>query len=382
MSALHQEVKFEDEICAHLAANGWEYSPNDDLYDRERALVPSDLFDWLEGTQAYQLAKIVKPEASARGQQQARTQLLDRIGQAQATDPMNAGGTLNLLRRPVSHRNAKLSLFQARPAMKLNETTVERYAANRLRVMRQVEYSTKHGGRIDLVLFVNGIPVATIELKTDLTQSLAAGLKQYAHDRNPTGEPLLTFGRGALVHFVVTNEEVHMTTHLDGANTRFLPFNRGRDNCAGNPPIEDASPTAYFWREILDRETWLDLVGRFLHFRFDERTDPIDGKKSFTRSLRFPRYHQWRAVTNLERVVLHEGPGKNYLIQHSAGSGKTDSIAWTAHRMALLHSADGSKVFDGVIVVSDRQVLDGQLQKAVEQLETTAGVFQPITRGA
>lgn len=382
MSALHQEVKFEDEICAHLAAHGWEYSPNDDLYDRERALVPSDLFDWLETTQTDQLAKIVKPEASEAAQQQARTQLLDRIGQVQATEPMNAGGTLNLLRRPMSHRAAKLSLFQSRPATTLNEKTVERYGLNRLRVMRQVEYSTKHGGRIDLILFVNGIPVATIELKTDLTQSLAAGLKQYAHDRNPTGEPLLTFGRGALVHFVVTNEEVHMTTHLDGTNTRFLPFNRGRDNGAGNPPIEDASPTAYFWREILDRDTWLDLVGRFLHFRFDERTDPIDRKKSFTRSLRFPRFHQWRVVTNLERAVLEEGPGDNYLIQHSAGSGKTDSIAWTAHRMAQLHHPDGSKVFDGVIVVSDRQVLDGQLQKAVEQLETTTGVFQPITRGA
>ncbi|WP_136707937.1 type I restriction endonuclease [Agromyces sp. H66] len=379
--SIQHEIAFEDEICAHLEAHGWVYSPNDELYDAERALVASDLFDWLEATQPDQLAKIVKPEASAAVQDQARRQLLDRIGQVLATDPMNGGGTLNVLRRPVSHRNAKLSLFQTRPATSLNATTLERYAANRLRVMRQVEYSTKHGGRIDLALFVNGIPVATIELKTDLTQNLAAGLKQYAHDRIPTGEPLLTFGRGALVHFVVTNEEVHMTTHLDGANTRFLPFNRGRDNGAGNPPMDDTSPTAYFWRDILDRDTWLDLVGRFLHFRFDERTDPIDGKKSFTRSLRFPRYHQWRAVTNLERVVLDEGPGENYLIQHSAGSGKTDSIAWAAHRMAQLHRPDGSKVFDGVIVVSDRQVLDGQLQRAVEQLETTSGVFQPITRG-
>src|SRR5690606_6190646 len=154
----------------------------------------------------------------------------------------------------------------------------------------------KNQNRIDLVLFVNGIPVSTIELKTDLTQNLAAGLKQYAQDRRPEGEPLLAFGRGALVHFVVTNEEVHMTTKLDGPNTRFLPFNRGKNNGAGNAAIPGTSPTAYFWEEILDRDTWLDLVGRFLHYRFEEKIDPIDGKKTYAKSLRFPRYHQWRAV--------------------------------------------------------------------------------------
>ncbi|MGO4103385.1 type I restriction endonuclease subunit R [Leifsonia sp. YAF41] len=379
---IQHEGAFEDEFVEHLAANGWEYSPNDDGYDKARALFPADIFAWLAETQGGELAKIVKPESSVALQDKARTQLLDRIAQAQSTDPMNGGGTLNVLKKPIGQGNARYSLFQARPATMLNPKLGERYAANRLRVMRQVEYSSKNANRIDLVLFVNGLPAASIELKTDLTQSAQAGLKQYAHDRVPTGEPLLEFGRGALVHFVVSNELVYMTTKLDGANTRFLPFNRGKGNGAGNDPIHGTSPTAFFWTETLGRDAWLDLLGRFLHYRFDEKRDPIDGKKSYDRSLRFPRYHQWRAVTKLERAVLDEGVGNTYLIQHSAGSGKTDSIAWTAHRLASLHGPDEQKVFDGVIVVSDRQVLDGQLQRAVEQLETTPGVFQPITKGA
>jgi type I restriction enzyme R subunit len=379
--AIHHEDAFETELCEHLAAHGWEYSPDDLGYDRERGLFEDDVIGWLQDTQPEQLAKIVKPEASEVSQAQGRKQILDRIVQVLANDTMNGGGTLAALKTPIGVLNAKFTLFQARPATTLNAVTVERFGMNRVRVMRQVEYSTKNGNRLDLALFVNGIPVATIELKTDLTQNLQAGLKQYATDRNPVGEPLLSFGRGALVHFVVTNEEVHMTTKLDGPNTRFLHFNRGKKNGSGNDPIPGTSPTAYFWQEILERETWLDIIGRFLHYRFEEKTDPIDGKKTYTRSLRFPRYHQWRAVTKLESAVLEEGPGHNYLIQHSAGSGKTDSIAWTAHRMAQLHKPDGTKMFDGVIVVSDRQVLDGQLQRAVEQLETTTGVFEPITRG-
>lgn len=379
--ALQHEEAFETEICEYLAAHGWEYSPDDTDYDVERALFPDDVFKWLADTQPEQLAKIVKPEAFEVAQAQSRNQILDRIVHVMANDPMNAGGTLNALKAPVSVLNAKFSMMQPRPATSLNATTMNHFAANRLRVMRQVEYSGRNKNRIDLVLFVNGIPVATIELKTDFTQNLQAGLKQYAQDRKPDGEPLLSFGRGALVHFVVTNEEVAMTTKLDGRNTRFLPFNRGKNNGAGNPPVEGSSPTAYFWEEILERQNWLDLVGRFLHYRFEEKTDPIDGKKVYSKSLRFPRYHQWRAVTKLERTVAEEGPGNNYLIQHSAGSGKTDSIAWTAHRMAQLHDADSKKVFDGVIVVSDRQVLDGQLQRAVEQLETKSGVFKAITTG-
>lgn len=381
MSILHEDA-FESELCEHLAANGWYYSPTDAGYDRERAMFSEDLFAFLEETQPDDLAKVVKPGWPEMQKARGRARVLDRVVRVLGTDPMNSGGTLNALKRPVAVTPASLTLFQPRPTTGLNATTEARFTANRVRVMRQVSYSTQNGNRLDLVLFVNGVPVATIELKTDLTQNAAAALKQYAMDRAPAGEPLLEFGRGALVHFVVSNELVFMTTKLAGTNTYFLPFNQGRNNGAGNPDRAESSPTAFFWEETLQRDTWLDVIGRFLHYRFEERQDPLSGARSYDRQVRFPRYHQWRAVTKLDATIRVEGPGGSYLVQHSAGSGKTDSIAWTAHRMSSLHGPDGRKVFDGVIVVSDRQVLDGQLQSAVEQLESRPGVFKGITSGS
>ncbi|KUG55494.1 restriction endonuclease subunit R [Kocuria rosea subsp. polaris] len=381
--ALHNEVEFESELCEHLASHGWLYSPTDTGYDVERALFPGDIMAWLEETAPEELAKVVKPDDSPALQSKARVRILDRIVKVAATDPYNAGGTLNLLKKGFSVTGAApFRMLQPQPADGLNPVTVERYGRNRVRVMRQVHYSLGSRKSLDLVFFVNGIPVATAELKTDLTQSIENALAQYRHDRSPAGEPLLTFGRGALVHFVVSNEEVHMTTKLEGAATRFLPFNSGHNNGAGNAPVDGSSPTSYFWKEVLDRNAWLTILSKFVHYRFEERMDAITDKKSWAAAARFPRYHQWRVVTKLAETARVEGPGHNYLIQHSAGSGKTDSIAWTAHRMSSLHREDGSKVFDGVIVISDRTVLDGQLQKAVEQLETVKGVFAPITSGS
>lgn len=380
MSVQH-EVAFETEICAYLEAHGWLYSENDAAFNRELALVPEDVLGWLAEAQADELAKVVKPGMNDAQRAQAERRILDRISKVQGTDPLNGGGTLNALKRPVDVTPARFSLMQTSPATSLNRSVAERYTKNRLRVMRQVRYSKRNQNAIDLVLFLNGLPVATVELKTDLTQNASAALKQYANDRQPAGEPLLEFGRGALVHFVVSNEVVYTSTRLASANTVFLPFNRGHDHGAGNPPTPGTSPTAYLWQETWSRDTWLDLIGRFLHYRFTEREDAVTGKKVHDKALRFPRYHQWRAVTRVEAAAREEGPGQSYLIQHSAGSGKTDSIAWTAHRLASLHRDDGSKVFDGVLVVSDRQVLDGQLRRAVEQLESTAGVFVGITSG-
>ncbi len=380
--ALHNEIKFENEICEHLAAHGWHYSPTDDGYDRERALFPEDVFGWLEDTAPDELAKVLKPDMAAALLAKAKLRLLDRLSAVMGLDPFNGGGTLNAIKKGFAVTPASFRMFQPKPADGLNPVTVKRYGQNRLRVMRQVHYSTSNNKSLDLVFFLNGIPVATVELKTDLTQDAQAALKQYKQDRNPKDEPLLTYGRGALVHFVVSNQEVHMTTKLEGTSTRFLPFNAGNNNGAGNAPREGTSPTAYFWEDLLERDAWLTVLGKFIHYRFEEDTHPITGKKTFKASTRFPRYHQWRAVNTLSAAALAEGPGHNYLIQHSAGSGKTDSIAWTAYRLASLHREDGSKVFDGVLVISDRTVLDGQLQKAIEQLETVAGVFAPITRGS
>lgn len=398
--SVHLEAAFEAEICEHLAAHEWDYSPNDAGYDKARAMYPPDVWVWLAATQADQLVKLVPgldldtpPSAATRSatteyaelsaiQRAKFDSILDRILKIRSTDPANGGGTLGLLKNSVNVVPAKFRMFQPRPAIGFNTETAAAYEANRLRVMRQVVYSQTGGKELDLVLFLNGIAVATVELKTDLTQDAAAALKQYVHDRPPAGEPLLEFGPGALVHFVISNELAYMTTRLDSANTNFLPFNQGRDNGEGNPPRPGTSPTAYLWEEIFSREVWLDILGRFLHYRFETSTDPLTNKKSTSAALRFPRYHQWRAVTKIEAAAKVEGPGAKYLIQHSAGSGKTDSIAWTAHRLASLHRDDGSKVFDGVIVVSDRTVLDGQLSRAVAQLENTAGVFTAVTSGS
>lgn len=375
-------MEFEKGLCAHLAAHGWLYSPTDAGYDVERALFPEDVFGWLADTAPEELAKVVKPDAAPALQAKARVRVLDRLASVLGADPLNGGGTLNVLKKGFAVTPASLRMFQAEPADGLNPATVERYGLNRVRVMRQVHYSRSSNKSLDLVLFLNGIPVATVELKTDLTQSIQAAIIQYKHDRNPKNEPLLSFGRGALVHFVASNEEVHMATRLEGPSTRFLPFNAGNNNGAGNAPVQGSSPTSYFWEKVLDKDAWLTILGKFVHYRFEEDEDPITGKKFFKASLRFPRYHQLRAVNKLAAAAREEGPGHNYLIQHSAGSGKTDSIAWTAYRLASLHREDGSKVFDGVIVISDRTVLDGQLQKAIEQLETVKGVFAPVTSGS
>lgn len=376
MSAAHHEISFETEICEHLAANGWLYSPNDTGYDAERALLPDDVFGWLTDTQSAELAKVVKAGTPAEAKQ--REQLLDRLRDRLDTSHEAGGGTITVLRKGFSHRNAKFALAQIRPENSRNAKTVERYAQMRIRVMRQVRYSTQHGGSIDLVLFVNGIPVATLELKTDFTQSISDAVAQYCNDREPNGEPLLAPISGALVHFAVSNTEVRMTTKLAGKKTRFLPFNLGSDGGSGNPLNTHGPATAYLWERILERDTWLDIVGKFV-FAFTETTiDPISAAKAVETKVRFPRLHQWDVVTELVGASRREGPGHRYLVQHSAGSGKTDSIAWTAHRLSRLHDDHDNAVFDTVIVITDRTVLDDQLQAAIRQIEPGAGYITTI----
>ena len=370
----HNEVVFEREIAEHLAAHGWLYSPNDQGYDRERALFPEDVFGWLEDTQPNELAKVVKKGTSAE-----RAQLLDRLVKVLDTPLEVGGGTLNVLRKGFSHISARLDMCQFKPESTLNPATIERYERVRVRVMRQVHYSTATNHSLDLVLFINGLPVATLELKTDFTQSVTDAINQYKAARpvkDPaTGkpQPMFGFGTRALVHFAVSNDEVWMTTKLAGERTHFLPFNRGGlDGGAGNPPASGGkSATAYLWEEIFQRDTWLGIVGRFLHVETKTHRDPISGEVKKSTTLLFPRFHQWDAVTKLTDAVAAEGPGKRYLVQHSAGSGKTNSIAWTAHRLARLQ-VNNRKVFDSVIVVTDRTVLDDQLQDAIKQIDATA----------
>ncbi len=384
--AQHNEIEFEKELCAHLEANGWLYSANDSGYDRERALFPEDFFGWLSDTQPDELAKVVKVGTASEAKQ--RGQLLDRLVKVLETPMENGGGTLNVLRNGFSHTSAKFQVCQFKPESTLNTKTVDRYGQVRVRVMRQVHFSTADNRSVDLVLFVNGIPVATLELKTDFTQSVADAIEQYKTSRLPKDpgthkvQPLFGFGTRALVHFAVSNDEVWMTTKLAGDKTRFLPFNRGtEDGGAGNPLNPDGSPSSYLWERVLDRDAWLGILGRFMYIKHEKTTDPISGKTTKTSSLRFPRFHQWEAVTSLTSAATVEGPGHRYLIQHSAGSGKTDSISWIAHRLARLQ-VNNAKVFDSVIVVTDRNVLDAQLQDAITQIDNDQGIVVAIDRDA
>lgn len=378
MSQTHEKA-FEDELCAHLAAHGWQYSPSDAGYDRQRALFPEDVFAWLEETQPEELARKVKPSMSPPAQAKARDGILTRLA-AVLDKGQPVGGSLQVLRTGFKDTPASFVMMQRRPETSVNETVTKRYAANRLRVMRQVHYSTKHSNSIDLVFFINGIPVATAELKTDFTQSVGDAKRQYRNDRVPAGEPLLGFGTRALVHFAVSNDEVWMTTKLAGLDTRFLPFNRGNAGHLGNGPDEEGgSPTTYLWRDVLERDQWLDILGKFVHYETAKKPDPATGLVKTSHALIFPRFHQLDAVTKVLADVRAKGPGERYLIQHSAGSGKTRSIAWTAHRLATLHDDQDRKVFDTVIVVTDRKVLDDQLQEAVKQIESKAGVVATIS---
>lgn len=363
----HNEIVFETEICAHLEANGWLYSQNDANYDRERALFPDDLFAWLEATQPTAYEKALKAAVS-------QEKFLDVLTTALDKPLEHGGGTLSILRNGVQYiGGGRLKMAQFRPETTLNETTNQHYAAMRVRVMRQVHFSTADQRSIDLVLFVNGLPVATVELKTNFTQSLDEAIQQYRRDRNPITngrpEPLLTFGHRALVHFAVSNDLAAMTTKLEGEKTHFLPFNAGHDGGAGNPPgAGGRSATAYLWERVWEKDAWLTIIGRLMLVETKEEWDVATGTSVRRTSMLFPRFHQWEAVTNIVSAVAEEGVGQRYLIEHSAGSGKTNTIAWTAHRLARLHVND-RKVFDSVIVVVDRTVLDGQLQEAIRQID-------------
>jgi type I restriction enzyme, R subunit len=372
-----REEAFEVEIAEYLAAHGWLYSPNADGYDRERALFPGDVFAWLEKTQPEEFAKVVSVGAASEAKQ--RTQLLDTLVKRLNAKMEHSGGTLNVLRRPLSHINAKFRMCQFAPASSLNPKTVADYAVVRLRVMRQVTYSPDGGGgRIDLVFFVNGLPVATLELKTYFKQQARSAVEQYRKDRDPKGQPLLAFGR-TLVHFALDDDEVWMTTRLAGPRTFFLPFNRGTaDGGKGNPPAPGRVATSYLCERVLQRDSWLNILGSMMFLRNEEDTDPITGRTAKKSTLIFPRFHQWEAVTNLVAAVGGEGPGSRYLVQHSAGSGKTNTIAWTAHRLARLHTAGNLKMFDKVLVISDRKVLDQQLQDAVRQVDNTSDLVTTI----
>ena len=377
MSNKTQERTFQNEVIAALQDQGWLIGQSRD-YDRERGLYPQDLLHYVQTTQ---------PEAWQKYQQlypqDTETYLLKQVVK-QLEHPNK--GTLGVLRREIKDRGVKFKLCQFMPEHDLNPALWQNYRANRLRVVPELVYSP-HGEelRIDLVCFVNGLPVVTMELKSEFKQAVQRAILQYRTTRLPHSgkrkEPLLTFKRGALVHFAVSQYEVYMTTHLQGKTTVFLPFNKGtHDGGAGNdiPADPQTYATAYLWQEVLQPDALLNVLGHFVHLQQDQRETP-EGRKYTKESLIFPRYHQWDVVRQLLHDVKTHGSGQKYLIQHSAGSGKSNSIAWTAHQLASLYR-NGEKCFASVIVITDRTVLDRQLQNTISQFEQVDGIVGRINR--
>ena len=362
MTHLNREIHFEDEICAHLHAHGWLYDAADSRsYDRALALFPADIADWVRETQPQVWATLDKNHGS-----QATQHLAHQVRMA-----INRSTTVDVLRHGLTMVGVRSTVRMAQFKPALSSADIDmRYTQNRLRVIRQVRYSVHGEQSIDLVLFLNGIPVATAELKSDFTQSIADAVDQYRYDRHPKNEPLLHPLTGAIVHFAVSMAEVRMTTTLAGNQTRFLPFNRGNDGGAGNAAVPNGIATDYLWQSIWQRDSWLEIVGRYLVV--------VQTAKHTPSHVIFPRYHQLDATRALVRAVRHEGAGGRYLIQHSAGSGKTNSIAWTAHFFADLHDDAGEKYFNSVLVISDRNVIDAQLREALEAFERQTGVVASI----
>ncbi|MCH9739805.1 MAG: DEAD/DEAH box helicase family protein [Epsilonproteobacteria bacterium] len=363
----HKEEVFENEVTELLKANGY-IEGTSKSYDKTLALYSDDLIAYIKRTSPKAYEKLSKMNG-----ENVDSAICGRVAKL-----LDTHGALHFLRNEVKDRGAKFKLCQFRPELE-NEETQVKYEANILRVVRQLYYSENNTKSIDLVLFLNGIPIVTIELKTDFTQAVEVAKSQYKTDRLPKGEPLLEFKKRALVHFAVSGDEAWMTTKLAGAKTFFLPFNKGtKDGGAGNPVNENGYATQYLWDEVLSRDSILNILHRYMHLQVEEVEDHR-GKKSKKETMIFPRYHQLDATRKLLEESKKHGAGQHYLVQHSAGSGKSNSIAWLAHQLSSLHGAKGEAVFDSVIVITDRTVLDEQLQETISGFDHTEGVVVSIS---
>src|SRR5690554_4762490 len=402
------EVAVQNEMIKQLLANGWLLGKAEG-YNRELAVYEEDVLGFVKETQDGQWKKFCALYPPSLGNEKHPEQkFIERVAsQLNKADPNAANkelrtfGTLGVLRNELRDRGTRFSLCQFKPEHDLNPDTLTRYSKNRLRVVPELVYSPwatdeheqetgtrSKRWRIDLVLFVNGLPIATLELKSEFKQAVQNAIKQYKTTRlaidpaTKKPEPLLTFKRGALVHFAVSQYEVYMATRLEGDNTYFLPFNKGTaEGGAGNDVPEDINQyaTDYLWNEVLLPDNLLNILARFIHLEIEDKED-WEGRKYKKETLIFPRYHQWDVVTKLVDAARTEGPGQKYLIQHSAGSGKSNSIGGSAHQLSALHTAEGNKLFDSIIVVTDRTVLDDQLQETISQFTSTEGVVGRINR--
>ena len=364
----YQEKDFEDHIESHLNRSGYR-SQQSALYNRSLCLIPDEVLKFIQSTQleVYQRLKI-------QYKKDTPTKLLDRVSKE-----IGRRGVLDVLRKGVIDRGCRFNLTYFRPSSGMNPDRRRLYAQNRFSLVRQLKYSQRNEKSVDMGLFLNGLPLVTMELKNSLTgQMVTDAEKQYRTDRDPR-EPLFQFRR-CLVHFAVGNEKVSMTTHLQGGGTRFFPFNRGVEN----PVNPDGHKSAYLWEDILQPDNLMELMDNFIHEQetTEKVYDPdIGGVRDVKHpALVFPRYHQLDVIRKLKGAIVADGVGHNYLIQHTTGSGKSNSIAWLAHLLTHLYRSptDTNRIFDSVIVVTDRLVLDKQLQDTIKQVEQVDGVVHPV----
>lgn len=332
-------------------------------YDKATTFDRELLFEFLRSTQGKKLERLEGTYGDM-----LKSRLLRRID-----EEIDKRGVINVLRKGVEEGPVRFDLMFFRPASGLNPEIEKLFRGNIFSVMRQVKFSQTSEQSVDLVIFINGIPIFTAELKNELTgQNVEHAKRQYMTDRDPR-EKLFSFKR-CVAHFAVDTNEVYVTTELKEERTFFLPFNKGFENGAGNPLVEKKHKTYYLWEEVWTSESLADLLQSFVH-AYDEIRENRLGKEYKVQVQLFPRYHQWRAVLDLLTASLDQGVGRNYLIQHSAGSGKSLTIAWLAYRLTELFSGKNEKIYDTVIVLTDRRILDKQLRNTIKALEATPGIL-------
>jgi len=371
-----KEDGLEKHIVDYLVENNNYVQRLNSNYDNVNCIDEELLFDFLEKTQTKALEKLKRYHKDLY-----KHKILKRLN-----DQIKQKGVIEVLRRGIvdGFTDTKLRLFYDKPVSKYNTKANDLYNANVFSVMRQVYFSPKNGKSLDVVTFINGLPVISFELKNELTkQTVKDAIQQYKTDRDPN-EEIFRFGR-LVVNFAVDTEEVWMCTELKGENSFFLPFNKGYKNGAGNPPKEGIR-TDYLWKEILTKDSITNIIQNYSQIITEEKEyQDAKGRKRIkkVKKLIFPRFHQLAAVNNLLEDAREKGTGQRYLIQHSAGSGKSNSISWLAHQLVGLHNKAGDKtIFDTVIVVTDRRVLDKQIRDNIKQYQQVKGVVQAITEGS
>lgn len=364
----HRERAFESAIDDYLVRKAGYDRGDKDSFDQVKCLDPNVLLSFIKETQPAAWAYLVN---ALKGK--AEETLFDSLCRA-LDSPYE--GCLEVLRNGFKCYGKQFRVVFFKPASGLNEESLKLYAANRLTVTRQLRYSSAIKNTLDLVLSVNGIPIATAEIKNPMTgQTWRDAVNQYKNDRSPN-DLIFAFKKRTLVHFAVDTEEVHMATALEGRATQFLPFNKGNGTGAGNPANPQGYKTAYLWEEVLERVSFLDIIARFVHIETKEIK--AEGRTVKTEKMVFPRYHQLDSVRKMVSDTLVKGSGTNYLVQHSTGSGKSLTIAWLAYRLSSLHDTHDNKIFSSVVVVTDRVVLDLQLQNTIYQFEHKQGVVAKI----